>query len=223
MDCHDVEHLLDAYLDAELPTSLQAEVHAHLLECVLCRQRVGLLRAVGDVVRSDADHPSPSPDFTDRVVQAVAERSPMRPRKLRYKRYKRVVLLTATVTAMAAALLLVVNAIGPETSRDQKLLADHQGLPRALADARDHTNQTWQQLHSSVAGLGQLGQQALSEANLTLLSDWAEVSGAPQTMPAGLPFMGQLLIPLTDVLELDFGDDWSDIPSELAEEDLDLI
>jgi len=220
MDCHDVEHLLDAYLDAELPTSLQAEVHAHLLECVLCRQRVGLLRAVGDVVRSDADHPSPSPDFTDRVLQAAATRSPVRPRKLRYRR---IVLLTATVTAMAAALLLVVNALGPHGPRDQRLLSDRQGLPRALADARDHTSQTWQQLHSSVAGLGQLGQQALSEANLALLGDWAELGGAPQAMPAGLPFMGQLLIPLTDVLELDFGDDWSDIPAELADEDLDLI
>ena len=220
MDCHDVEHLLDAYLDAELPTSLQAEVHAHLLECVLCRQRVGLLRAVGDVVRSDADHPSPSPDFTDRVLQAAAARSPMRPRKLRYRK---VVLLTATVTAMAAALLLVVNVIGPETQQDKGLLGDHQGLSRAFVDARDRTNQTWDQLHSSVAGLGQLGHQALSEANVALLGNWAEVSGAPQTMPAGLPFMGQLLIPLTDVLELDFGDDWSDIPSALADEDLDLI
>jgi len=220
MDCHDVEHLLDAYLDAELPTSLQAEVHAHLLECVLCRQRVGLLRAVGDVVRNDADHPSPSPDFTDRVLQAAATRSPVRPRKLRYRR---VVLLTATVTAMAAALLLVVNVIGPDTQQGQGVLGDHQGLPGVVAGARDHTNQTWQQLHNSVEGLGQLGHQALSEANLALLGDWTEVSEASQTMPAGLPFMGQLLIPLTDVLELDFGDDWSDIPSTLADEDLDLI
>lgn len=218
MDCHDVEHLLDAYLDGELPTSLQAEVHAHLLECVLCRQRVGLLRAVGDVVRSDADHPSPSPDFTDRVLQAAAARSPVRPRKLRYRR---VVLLTATVTAMAAALLLVVNVIGPDTQEDQ-VLGD-QGLGRVAADLRGHTNQTWEQLHSSVAGLGQLGHQALSEANVALLGDWAEVSEASQNMPAGLPFMGALLIPLTDVLELDFGDDWSDIPSTLADEDLDLI
>lgn len=219
MDCHDVEHLLDAYLDAELPTSLQAEVHAHLLECVLCRQRVGLLRAVGDVVRSDADHPSPSPDFTERVLQAAAARSPVRPRKLRYRR---VVLLTATVTAMAAALLLVVNVIGPDTHRDQRILGD-QGFGEVAAGVRQHTNQTWEQLHSSVAGLGQLGHQALSEANLALLGDWAEVSEASQTMPAGLPFMGALLIPLTDVLELDFGDDWSDIPSTLADEDLDLI
>jgi predicted anti-sigma-YlaC factor YlaD len=220
MDCHDVEHLLDAYLDAELPTSLQAEVHAHLLECVLCRQRVGLLRAVGDVVRSDADHPSPSPDFTDRVLQAAAARRPLRPRKLRYRR---VVLLATTVTAMAAALLLVVNVIGPETQQEQAVLGNHQGLGGVVADLGGHTNQTWEQLHSSVAGLGQLGHQALSEANVALLGDWAEVSEASQTMPAGLPFMGQLLIPLTDVLELDFGDDWSDIPSTLADEDLDLI
>ena len=219
MDCHDVEHLLDAYLDAELPTSLQAEVHAHLLECVLCRQRIGLLRAVGDVVRSDADQPSPSPDFTDHVLQTMAERSPSRSHTLRYKR---VVLLTATVTAMAAALLLVVNVMTPDASPDKRVLGGP-GLPGALADARDHTSQTWQQLHNSFAGLGQLGQQALSEANLALLSDWAEVSGGPRAMPAGMPFMGQLLIPLTDVLELDFGDDWSDIPSELADEDLDLI
>jgi anti-sigma factor RsiW len=220
MDCHDVEHLLDAYLDAELPTSLQAEVHAHLLECVLCRQRIGLLRAVGDVIRSDADDPSPSPDFTDRLLQTMAQRSPSRPVRLRYKR---VGLLAATVTAIAAALLLVVNVVTPESSSDGIVLASGAGLPDALADARNHTSQTWQQLHSSIAGLGQLGQQALSEANLALLNDWAEVNSGPQTMPAGMPFMGQLLIPLTDVLELDFGDDWSDIPSELADEDLDLI
>jgi len=223
LTCQDIEHLLDAYLDGELPASLQSEVHAHLLECLLCRQRVGLLQAVADVVRNGDDHPSPSPDFTDRVLATMKQRSPT-PRPTRPTRT--ILILGSTVTAAAAALLLIVTLAMP-AKHESMVLGKQQtgpGLPEALAQAGEHTRQTIQGVRGTVQTLGQLGKQAIEQANVAVLTDLTEPQHQPATtVPTNLLFMGQLLIPLSEILDLDLDLGWYEELLETSGDELDLI
>jgi anti-sigma factor RsiW len=223
LNCRDVEHLLDAYLDGELPASLQAEVHAHLLQCLVCRQRIGLLQAVADVVHADRDHPSPSPEFTDRLLAAVAAGKSGPPRA---NWTRRILLFGTAVTSAAAALLLVVALTHSQRPAPVVLGTQEKGLTDALAQAGNQTRQAIQQFRGTVESLGLLGQQALQQANQALLSDLTRAA-ADQTQPVStataLPFMGQLLIPLSDLLELPLDRSGSDQPLEPPAEELDLI
>lgn len=223
LTCQDTEHLLDAYLDGELPASLQSEVHAHLLECLLCRQRVGLLHAVADVVHNGGDHPSPSPDFTDRVLATMKQRSST---GRSTRRTRNILVLGSAVTAAAAALLLIVTLALP-AKHESMVLGQQQtgpGFPEALAQAGEHTRQTLQAVRGTVQTLGQLGKQALEQANVAVLTDLTEAEHQPvTTVPTELLFMGQLLIPLSEILELDLDLGWYEELLETSGDELDLI
>ena len=221
LDCQDIEHLLDGYLDGELPASLQAEVHAHLVNCLLCRQRIGLLQAVADVVQNGGEHPSPSTDFTDRVVAAVRAR---RSAERSTGRSRRIVLAASGITAIAAALVLVATLAMPDGHRTAVAGRSERdpSFREALAQAGQQTRQTIAGLRGSVESLGQIGQQALEQANTAFPTDLTAVKHQPpETVSTELLFMGQLLLPLSELLELEL--DWPDELVEPSADGLDLI
>jgi len=45
LTCRNVRQLHDAWLDGELSANMNAEVHAHLLQCPECQQQVEMIRA----------------------------------------------------------------------------------------------------------------------------------------------------------------------------------
>ena len=108
--CKNAKQLFDRYLDGELSSSLQAELHAHRLNCCNCQQDLAIFEACGDVVRMDAREPRLDSSFTNRVMLAyrVQGRSP-------HRRWQRVAMWTAGSLAAAASIALAVVMMQPAT------------------------------------------------------------------------------------------------------------
>ena len=220
LNCEDIEHVLDAYLDGELPTSVQAEVHAHLLECVLCRQKVGMLNAVADVVGDSRAEPRPSADFTDRVVTAMRERRVARPKRMHMRR----VIVAFTATAAAASILLAFALTRPGViARVEPTVAGakEEGLPTAVATAGEQTRAAIRGLHESVKTFGLFGREALQKANVAILRDMTGVN--EEATDGELPFMGPLLAPFKTLLDLDEPLSLPRETTEPVDDDLEMI
>ncbi|MBI4580977.1 MAG: zf-HC2 domain-containing protein [Planctomycetes bacterium] len=107
--CRHARHLFDTYLDGELSPSLQAELHAHQLNCSDCQGELALLEACGDVVAYDRGEPTVNAAFTDRVL--LAYRAQARPAPRRH--WGRLILTVSSPEAAAAAIALAVLLIAP--------------------------------------------------------------------------------------------------------------
>ncbi len=106
--CRHARQLFDCYLDGELSSSLQAELHAHQLSCDACRSELAMLEAFGDVVAADRREPMPGGAFTDRVMQAYRlQQRPVR------RSWGRVLVLFGSPAAAAASIVLAVTMIAP--------------------------------------------------------------------------------------------------------------
>ena len=114
MNCRHAQHLLDGYLDGELPASLRAEVHAHRLTCSECQRGMVVVEVAGDVIGGDKREPSPSLGFTDRVLDSL--KPPPEPRVARVVRFRRVAAFLGPVLSAAAVWMVVVSAFPPSQS-----------------------------------------------------------------------------------------------------------
>jgi len=85
MECRDLERLIDAYLDRELPAETAGEVDSHLSSCPKCRREHGALVAM---LRPPGPATVPR-DLGDQIVAAIDERAaPRTPwRRLRAVRW----------------------------------------------------------------------------------------------------------------------------------------
>ncbi|HOA72957.1 MAG TPA: hypothetical protein PL151_01285 [Phycisphaerae bacterium] len=118
--CQHARHLFDRYLDGELPSSLQAELHAHQLNCSDCQAELALAEAYGDVIAYDRCEPTLSASFTDRVLLAYRAQQVVAPRR----NWSRMLISIASPLAAAASIALAVFLIAPTASeRPQGLLA----------------------------------------------------------------------------------------------------
>jgi len=68
--CQDARHLFSRYLEDDLPSSLQTELHAHQLNCPSCRDELAMLETCGNVIALDRREPKPDEAFTERVLAA---------------------------------------------------------------------------------------------------------------------------------------------------------
>ncbi|HVP12710.1 MAG TPA: anti-sigma factor [Phycisphaerae bacterium] len=89
MTCRHVQQLRDSYLDGELSSSLSAEVHAHLLQCPECQQKVEMIRVAGHVIATDCSEPPLRPDFAQRVVACLPSVGFGKPAGLMTRRVRR--------------------------------------------------------------------------------------------------------------------------------------
>ncbi len=74
MNCEQARNLFDAYLDGELPSTLDAELAAHRLHCTSCRHELALMQVAGHVIASDADtgvDGGLDGGFTDRLLACI--------------------------------------------------------------------------------------------------------------------------------------------------------
>jgi hypothetical protein len=114
--CQNAKHLFSRYLDGDLSPSMQAELHAHQLQCSECQGELALLEACGDVIAYDHSEPTISASFTDRVLLAhQAQAKPVVRRN-----WSRVILTIASPLAAAACIAFAVLLIGP-TSKEGRL------------------------------------------------------------------------------------------------------
>jgi len=110
--CQHARQLFDRYLDDELSPSLQAELHAHRLNCSGCQNELALRETCGDVIRLDACEPALSGSFTDRVLAARREQVASRSRH-----WRRVALFAGSPLAAAASIALVLFVSAPAVEK----------------------------------------------------------------------------------------------------------
>ncbi len=187
MNCEQARNLFDAYLDGELSSALEIELHAHRLNCPDCRQELALMEVAGHVIQSGTDEFTLQPDFTDRLLACVATDLPQT-----RSRRDLIIRLAAGLAAAACVTLLVVRMIGPTpqvapfaktssatASSDPAVEAEPQGpiempapgfqdaataLQRSLEDAMLET-------HESSESLLRLGEMTLLQLIDTLQTD----------------------------------------------------
>jgi len=104
MRCKEARQLFDAYLDGELPPTLQAELGAHRIQCAECRTALALLEVSGQILASDRDDIVLGADFADRLLACMAA-----PRPRRLTQVKRALYYAAP---LAAAALIVLAFLG---------------------------------------------------------------------------------------------------------------
>ncbi len=196
MTCRNVQHVLQQFIDGELPASLTAEVHAHLLQCPACQREVEVLRAGADVISKDSAEPTLQPGFASRVVAAMMEqsRSPVASasveyhgaRRLRWRKYA----LAGGLPAAAAMVFLAVMIWPSAAPQEPATLVagvsvmDAAGVKdltdetmAAVSDARQAAQSLNRLLHISAdqagqgvrAGLEQVGRQPKGEGAPTLV------------------------------------------------------
>ncbi len=131
INCQNAKHLFDRHLDGELSPSLQAELHAHQLNCSECQGGMALLEACGDVIAYDRSEPSVSASFTDRVL--LAHRAQIKPPVRR--NWGRLILTVASPMAAAACIAFGVLLIGPtgKEARQTMVASDGAKVSRATA------------------------------------------------------------------------------------------
>lgn len=110
--CRHAKHLFDRYLDGELPSSLQTELHAHQLSCGDCQSELALAESYGDVIAYDRCEPKVSASFTDRVL--LAHRAQFQPAPCR--NWGRLIISIASPLAAAACIGMAVLLIVPTAS-----------------------------------------------------------------------------------------------------------
>jgi len=108
MDCALVRNHLDAYVDGELEPSPAATLETHLHACSLCRDELGMSRALKRAV-----HELPRPVLPEGVRVDVI-RALDRAERVKEGAGRRNVGFTATLAVAAAALLYVVAVKRPE-------------------------------------------------------------------------------------------------------------
>lgn len=140
--CLHARQLFDRHLDDELPPSLRAELHAHLLQCSECQAELAILEACGDVIRLDHCEPKLDSSFTDRVMAARRE-APV----ASGQRWRRLVYYIGSPMAAAASIVLMflmfAPSFGPDRSPTGSRVASHiEGAPvelqKSLIGLTDH-------------------------------------------------------------------------------------
>ncbi len=153
--CQHARQLFDRYLDDELSASLEAELHAHVIQCARCQNHLAVLEACGDVIRLDACEPRPSGSLADRVLAARRDRLAAVPagRSAAGRRWVwRIGIPTAAAAGVVFALTLGTLMFNHKASPKGVVLSDSKAAPREVQKnlldltGRRLDNQTKQEL-----------------------------------------------------------------------------
>ncbi len=144
--CQNARDLFDRYLDGKLPPALQAELHAHCLNCPSCLNELEMLEACRDVIALDQSEPQLSASFTDNVLAArqkqLGRRKSSRPKRLR----RRIFYIGGPVAAAASVALAVLMAwpTTPEANPNKKkaLAGDTAATPKDVREFLIDKNHT---------------------------------------------------------------------------------
>ncbi len=76
LNCEQINELIDAYLDDDLPTETRRRVDAHLLRCPSCAYETQSLRITKERLRGDAGEVIASDSFRSRTLRAIYADNP---------------------------------------------------------------------------------------------------------------------------------------------------
>lgn len=225
LTCRNVQHLQDAYLDADLPPSMTAEVDAHLLQCPECQRQMELLRVCGNVVARDRSEPEPAPDFAMRVLAALPKQAPaVQPTFILTRRQRRRILIeriTAgalpAIAATIALFVLILPATRPDSDTHRVLGESEQRQPVDALGVRsliDPTLSTINDTNRAAGNLGGLARMTLDQARAQLEVRPPAVAPPPQAESGAL--MMELLHPLLSVLQPQPADVTDETPDDVV-------
>jgi hypothetical protein len=127
ISCQNAKRLFDRYLDGELPSSLQTELHAHRLNCTDCQNELGMVEACVDVIAADRCEPVLSGSFTDRLM--AARKAQLKPQK---RHWGRVLLMIGSPLAAAASIAFAVMLISPSMQHRSVIASRTESAPKEI-------------------------------------------------------------------------------------------
>lgn len=226
LTCRNVQHVHDAYLDADLPASMIAEVDAHLLQCPECQRQIEMVRVCGNVISRDQSEPRAADDFAARVLTALPRREVVAPAPavpLTRRQRRRIVferIAAGFIPAMAAmiALSVLVFPVASERSpgpdrQSGKVLGESASRDMSPAMALgvqgivDPTLNSIDQASRAVGNLQDFANLTLRDARDELAASARPASASPDDSLSGA-FLMQMLHPLLNVV--------SPVPTESA-------
>lgn len=206
MTCRHVQHLHDRFLDGDLPASLTAEVHAHLLQCPACQHQMEICRASADVIAKDDGHYELDSGFAMRVVAALPKPSAAAVRggaqRFRRRRWFKIAGM-ACLPAAAAVLFLsiVILPSAPNTPRPTLVagkaveVTGVKDLMNPTLDAVDGTRQAAKDLNRVI----QMSVQQAGEGVRQGLKETKDTSATPPRTE--LSPIEVLLMPFNDLVQ----------------------
>ncbi len=200
MTCRHVQHLHDRFLDGDLPSSMTAEVHAHLLQCPACQHQMEISRASADVIAKDDGHYELDSGFAMRVVAALPKPAPAAAVDSAHRHRRRRIWKIAGMAglpAAAAVLFLSVVILPPtKTTPHPTLVA---GKAVEAAGVKDLMNPTL----GAVAGTRQAAQDLNRLVQISVRQAGEDMrEGLERAKPSGgdPSLIEVLLQPFNDVL-----------------------
>jgi len=208
LTCRNVRQLHDAWLDGELSANMNAEVHAHLLQCPECQQQVEMIRASGDVITQDRSEPAVDAEFTSRVLAALPEQRPVAAtlpfdsiETRRSRRRRRIRLLLGGSLPAAASIAFFCGVIWPSdrAAAPRKVVAPAV-VELAVPDMVDPTVHAVKDAAESWAQINRLlADEASDRLSLRLRNarnaEQANPSDEPSVLDFLLPSFGEMITP----------------------------
>ena len=102
MDCRDINKLLAAYMEGELPDSVSREVEAHLTQCEDCAKKYARMQKMVQLMKT-LPSISPSPGIIQNVMEKIEEEN--KPARTNF--FARFKLLPKKVMVASAAFMLL--------------------------------------------------------------------------------------------------------------------
>jgi anti-sigma factor RsiW len=132
MECGDLAHQVDAYLDGEFDVRERAEVDAHLAACPACRalfDRQGRLRAALRERLREAMAPPSAAGRAPPALRSRIEASLARERRPLWRRVLSPLPIAALAACAAGALLVLSTHRGDDALVFEAVRSHHRGLP----------------------------------------------------------------------------------------------
>ena len=150
MDCDAAKPLLSVYLDGELGAGESLALETHLEGCADCREVLARAEAASAAIRGQAEYfRSPGP-LRARILDQLQASLPAAPPVRAAARWRvfGIGSLAASAAALAASLLLFINAPGPANLIADQIVASHVRSMMAqhltdVASSDQHTVKPW--------------------------------------------------------------------------------
>ena len=149
MDCKDVQHLLDGYVDGELDMVRNLEIEQHLQVCATCSYLYNNQQALQVAIRSDGLYFKTPPHLRKRILSSVGQES--KATATPYVTPWRVLAAVAALLVLSVMTWSLVRALSVPSAHDllaQEAVASHIRSLQAnhlvdVASSDQHTVKPW--------------------------------------------------------------------------------
>lgn len=126
MNCHDVQNLIDGYIDGELDLVRNLEVEQHLQDCSACAQLYKNRQKLQAIIRTDALYHKAPPHLQKRIQTSLRRENPPRP-IMRITPFSLLSVAAVLFVVIASAWILINTLLAPAVNESlaQAVLSSH--------------------------------------------------------------------------------------------------